>query len=122
MHALGCLFFLFIIGFFLIIALVRGVLSFLFGGFSRRGGDNNYQRRTKSRTASTDYDGNPDFTVHVHYHHGESSSQTDSQSHSQSGSQSGSWTCSKQYKVKSAGKKKLIGEDEGEYVDFEEVK
>lgn len=141
MHALGCLIFLFIIGFVLIIALVRGVLSFLFGGFSRRGGDNYNRRRTKSRTDSTNHDGNnTDYykrydydgcTVYIHHDaepttHFHYSTQSDSQSHSQSNSQSGSepnsWSYVKQSKGKSDDNNKVIGEDEGEYVDYEEVK
>ncbi len=88
MHALGCLFILFIIGFVILFSIVRGVLSFLFGGL--------FRRRDSRRQSyyDTDYDGSTGSDTTAH----------DRQPH-----------------ATSANKRKLIGEDEGEYVDFEEV-
>lgn len=92
MHALGCLFILFIIGFVLLFSIVRGVLSFLFGGLF--GG---LFRRRDSRRQSyydTGYDDSKGSDTAAH----------DRQPH-----------------ATSSNKRKLIGEDEGEYVDYEEV-
>lgn len=89
MHALGCLFILFIIGFVILFSIVRGVLSFLFGGLFRR-----RDSRQQSYYDTNDYG---DST-------GSNTTAQNRQSH-----------------ATSSNKRKLIGEDEGEYVDFEEV-
>ncbi len=111
MHALGCLFFSFIIGFVLIISLVKGVISFLFGGSSRGG---------SHKTSSNRNSGEQIYTyIYIHDDYDDYSSKS-------TRSQYGTWTKNgkkrKSSSGTSTGKKKVIGDDEGEYVDYEEVK